>query len=139
MTELNRDSTSAEQTILQIELRTMDAIKNKDTATLSSFVADDFIHRTPNGNESNKSDFLKGIAALPLEVLSISGDHLKVNVYGDSAVLTGVQKVTVRNTDGQKESGAAAFMDVFVKRQGEWIMVLAYSVDLPAGSDSAAA
>jgi hypothetical protein len=86
--------------------------------------------------DSNRSEFLKGIADLPLEVLSISGDNLRVNIYGETAVLTGVQRVTVRNVDGKEESGAGAFMDVFVKRNNEWFMVFAYSVDLPSGWDT---
>jgi ketosteroid isomerase-like protein len=114
----------------------MDAIKQKDTIALARILAEDFTHRTPAGVDSNRSEFLKGIADLPLEVLSISGDNLRVNIYGETAVLTGVQRVTVRNVDGKEESGAGAFMDVFVKRNNEWFMVFAYSVDLPSGWDT---
>jgi ketosteroid isomerase-like protein len=138
MTSVNHDSAADINTILQIERQTMKAIKQKDTATLSNILAEDFTHRTPAGQDADRSEFLKGISELPLEVLSISGDNLKVNVYGDMAVLTGVQRVKVRDAEGKEESGAGAFTDVFVKRQENWLMVLAYSVDLPTGWDTTA-
>jgi hypothetical protein len=46
-------------------------------------------------------------------------------------VLTGVQRVKTMSADGKEEAGAGAFTDVFVRREGRWWMVLAYSVDLP--------
>ena len=136
MTPSTDPSATDIETIHKIELRTMEAIKQKDTAALISILSEDFTHRTPTGVDANRSEFLQGIANLPLEVLSISGDNLKVNVYGETAVLTGVQRVTVRDVDGKEESGAGAFMDVFVKTKDGWRMVLAYSVDLPSGWDT---
>jgi ketosteroid isomerase-like protein len=136
MTSPNYDSSTDINTILEIERRTMEAIKQKDRAALMSILAEDFTHRTPAGQDAGRSEFLKGISDLPLEVLSISADNLKVNVYGETAVLTGIQRVTVRDAEGKEESGAGAFTDVFVKRQEEWLLVLAYSVDLPTGWDT---
>lgn len=116
--------------ILQLERETMGAIKNKDVEALGKIVADDFIHRSPGGVEAGKPEFLKSVASLPVEVAQIWGEELKVSVYGDVAVLTGVQRVKTKDTDGKEEAGAGAFTDVFVRREGMWRMVLAYSVDM---------
>jgi len=118
--------------ILQLERDIMVAIKNKDAATLEPMVADDFIYRTHFGAEADKAEFLKSVASFPVEILAIRGEELKVNVYGETAVLTGMQLAEVRIPEGAAEEGAVAFTDVFVRRDGRWLMVLAYAVELPS-------
>jgi ketosteroid isomerase-like protein len=126
------DTAAAAQAILQLERDIMEAIKNKDAATLEPMVADDFIYRTHFGAEADKAEFLKSIAAFPVEIRAIRGEELKVNVYGETAVLTGMQVAEVRMPEGAEEEGAVAFTDVFVRRDGRWLMVLAYAVELPS-------
>ncbi len=130
-------NTSAEATpaILQIERDIMAAIKNKDAATLEPMLGDDFIYRTHFGAEADKAEFLKGIASFPVEILAIRGEELKVNVYGETAVLTGVQLAEARAPEGNAEESAVAFTDIFVRRDGRWLMVLAYAVELPSEPD----
>ena len=121
-----------EREILGIEREIMAAIEKKDAEALSRLLAGDFVHRTPEGEELSKDAFLKNIASIPFEILSVRGEGLKVSSFGETAVLTGVQKATVRNDDGGEEVGRGAFTDVFVRRGGRWLLVLAYSVELPA-------
>lgn len=135
MTDSTDTSAEAEQAILQIERDIMAAIKNKDAATLEQLLADDFIYRTHFGAEAAKAEFLKSIASFPVEILAIRGEELKVNVYGDTAVLTGVQIAEARATEGAAEESAVAFTDVFVRLEGRWLMVLAYGVELPSDPD----
>jgi len=118
--------------VLQLERDIMVAIKNKDAATLEPMVADDFSYRTHFGAEADKTEFLKSVASFPVEILAIRGEELKVNVYDDTVVLTGVQFAEVRMPLGAAEEGAVAFTDVFVRRDGRWLMVLAYAVELPS-------
>lgn len=120
-----------EQVILQIERETMEAIKNKDAGALSRILADDFVLRTPAGPDLNKAEFLKLATSIPVKILSVRGENLKVSLYGQTAVLTGVQRSTTESHDGKEETGLAAFTDIFVKRKGRWLLVLAYSADLP--------
>lgn len=127
-------NTSAEiaQTILQIERDIMAAIKSKDAITLEPMLADDFIYRTHFGAEADKAEFLKSIASFPVKILDVHGEELKVNVYGEIAVLTGVQLADVRAPEGEVEESVVAFTDVFVRREERWLMVLAYGVELPS-------
>jgi len=127
----NPDGSKTAQTILQIERDIMAAIKGKDAAALEPFVADEFVYRTHFGAESNKAEFLQSIAAIPVEIISMRGDELKVNVYHDVAILTGVQRAEARAPEGEIEESNVAFTDVFVRRDGRWLMVLAYGIELP--------
>ena len=122
--------------ILQIERDIMSAIKGKDTAALEPMLADEFVYRTHFGVEADKAAFLESIASFPIEIISLRGEELKVNVYGETAVLTGVQVAEARPPEGEAEESAVAFTDVFVRREGRWLMVLAYGVELPSESDS---
>ena len=122
--------------ILAIERDIMAAIRSKDVATLAPLLADDFIYRTHFGVEADKSAFLESIASFPVEILSLHGEELRVNFYGDTAVLTGVQIAEARPPEGETEESAVAFTDVFLRRDGQWLMVLAYGVELPSESES---
>jgi ketosteroid isomerase-like protein len=121
--------------ILEIESSIMAAIKAKDAAALAPMLADEFVYRTHFGAEADKDQFLESIASFPVEILSLRGQELKVNVYGETAVLTGVQVAEARPPDGETEQSAVAFTDVFVQREGRWLMILAYGVELPPDSD----
>ena len=132
MSDANNTSAETAQAILQMERDIMAAIKNKDAATLEPMLADDFVYRTHFGAESDKGEFLKAIASFPVEIIALRGEELKVNVYGETAVLTGLQLAEARPPEGKAEESAVAFTDVFVRRGERWLMVLAYGVELPS-------
>src|SRR6185503_11553663 len=127
----NHNSETVEA-ILQIERDIMAAIKSKDAAALGPLLAEEFIYRTHFGAESGKQAFLESIASFPIEILSLRGEELKVNLFGETAVLTGVQRAEARAPEGEPEESAVAFTDVFVRRDGRWLMALAYGVELPS-------
>jgi ketosteroid isomerase-like protein len=134
MTDSTNNATEAVETILKIERDIMAAIKSKDASALAPLLAEDFIYRTHFGAEADKTEFLQSIASFPVEILSLRGEELRVNLYGDTGVLTGVQRAEARAPEGQAEESAVAFTDVFVRSEGRWLMVLAYGVELPTES-----
>lgn len=121
----------AQQEILQVEEEVFTAVKNQDTETLRRILTDDFVYRSPGNDEVAKDDFLKLSASFPYKIVSIWGEEMRVNVYGDTAVLTGLQLAKTRNDDGKEEASAVMFTDVFVKQKGKWMLALAHAVDLP--------
>ncbi len=129
---MTNSTDNADEAILQIERDIMAAIKGKDVAALEPMLADEFTYRTHFGAEADKAEFLKSIASFPMKILSLRGEELRVDVYGETAVLTGVQLAEAQPPEGEAEESAVAFTDVFVRRDGRWLMVLAYGVELPA-------
>ena len=119
-----------EQIILGIEQQVFTAIRQKDVDSLGRFLASDFVHRSPDGSEAGREEFLRNISDMPVEVVSIRGEHQNVNIYGDVAVLTGVQRAEWRQDDATQGVSSVAFTDVFALREDRWLMVLAYGVDL---------
>jgi ketosteroid isomerase-like protein len=121
-----------EKEVLQIANDIFTAIKGKDTKKLDQILADDFVYRNPIEGERSRAEFLAIIDSLPVKIVSVWSEDMKVNVYGDVAVTTGTQKAKIQNEESKEEISATAFVDVFVKRQGKWKLVLAHSMDLPA-------
>jgi ketosteroid isomerase-like protein len=122
---------SIEKEIIQIEKDIFVAIKDKDAKKLDQILADDFIYRNPIEGERSRTEFLAIIGSLPVNIVSVWSEDMKVNVYVDVAVMTGTQKAKIRTENGKEEISATAFVDVFVKRQGKWKLVLAHGTDLP--------
>lgn len=118
------------ESILRLERKTMDAIRAKDSKALERILTADFVYRTP-GSELSRAEFLQNIAAFPGQILSVEGSELRVNVYGDVAVLTGLQTSRARLEDGTEHTSTVAFTDVFVKQRGRWRLSLAYGFELP--------
>jgi len=119
-----------DQAIYEIERKIFSAIRTQDDETLANIVADDFVFRGPGQPEIGKAEFLESIKSFPIEILQIWSDDMKVNVFGDIALLTGVQQARTRD-NGKEQLSAGAFSDVFAKRNGQWLLVLAYNVELP--------
>jgi ketosteroid isomerase-like protein len=125
--------TEAQQAILVLEEEIFAAVKGKDASVLERVLTDDFIYRSP-GQEVDRNDFLKLCATFPYEIASIRGEDLKVNVYDNLAVVTGLQFAKTNGEEGKEES-VVAFTDVFVKQNDKWMLSLAHAVDLPQAPD----
>jgi ketosteroid isomerase-like protein len=121
----------AQQALLLLEEEIFTAVKNRDTDALERFLTDDFVYRSP-GRRVARDEFLELCAAFPYEIISIQGEDLSVNVYGNIAVVTGLQIAKTAGDEGEEEKSAVAFTDVFVKEKGKWMLSLAHAVDLPA-------
>jgi ketosteroid isomerase-like protein len=121
----------AQREILQVEEQVFAAVKNQDAETLRRILTDDFVYRSPGNDEVAKGDFLKLSASFPFKIVSIWGEEMRINVYGDTAVLTGLQLAETQNDEGKEEISAVMFTDVFVKQNGKWMLALAHAVDLP--------
>lgn len=120
-----------QQAILQVEQEVFTAVKNQDTSALERILTDDFVYRSPGSQEVAKADFLKLSASFPYKIVSIWGEEMKVNVYGNTAVMTGLQFATTQTSEGKEETSVVMFTDVFVKQKGKWMLSLAHAVDLP--------
>jgi ketosteroid isomerase-like protein len=127
----SEELTEARQALLLLEEEIFTAVKNRNTDALEGVLTDDFVYRSP-GQQATRDDFLKLCAAFPYEIISIQGEELGVNVYGDIAVVTGLQIAKTAGGEGEEETSAVAFTDVFVKQEGKWMLSLAHAVDLPA-------
>lgn len=119
------------QELRRLEVEIFEAIKNQNTQALSRLLFDNFAYRSPGEDQLNKDDFLRLVAAFPVKVTALWGEEMRVNVYGETAIVTGVQLSKTRDNAGQEDMTAVSFADVFIRRAGRWMLALSHSTDLP--------
>ena len=121
-----------EKEILQIESDILTAIKRKDSKKLDQVLSDDLVYRNPMEGDRSRAEFLAAIKSLPVEILSVWSEDMRISILGDAVVASGIQKARTLNDDGEEELSASAFVDVFVRHQGKLQLAWAHGVDLPS-------
>jgi ketosteroid isomerase-like protein len=124
-------STADRDALFATEQAIMAAIRARDVTALAALVTDDFVLRMPGQPDADKQAFLAGIGAIPGEIVGVEGAELDVRVVGDVGVISGLQIARVR-VEGQEIEDRGVFVDLFVRRNGRWIMQFAYSSPAPA-------
>jgi hypothetical protein len=115
--------------LIEASHRLAEAISRRDTGTLGVLLAPGFLHRTLAGGAVDAAAFLRGVEQIPGEILSVTVDHLTVDMRDDHAFVTGIQQARVR-LDGKVEEDRRGFVDWFVRRPEGWRLQLAF--DFPA-------
>ncbi|HEV7475887.1 MAG TPA: nuclear transport factor 2 family protein [Pyrinomonadaceae bacterium] len=121
-------SNGVEQTVLKLTEDWLAAEERVDRAALNRIIADDFVGTGPMGTSVSKSD------VIPREGseghgLAISGQDIKVRVFGDTAIVTGRG---IPKTQGGHELRITV---VFVKRVDRWQMVAGHLSAVPPHGD----
>ena len=94
-----------------------------DTATLDRLLAAEFAFV----GGPKKAEYLASFKTRPADaVQSAVSTDIQVQVYGDTAVLVGLDTISGQNK-GQPQVTKWLYMDVWVKRDGRWQCVKTYS------------
>lgn len=93
-----------------------------DTATLDGLLAEEFAFV----GGQKKTEYLASFKSRNLLIESAVSTEIEVQVYSDTAVLTGIDTITARNKD-QTLVTKWLYMDVWIKRGGRWQCVRTYS------------
>lgn len=118
-----------EEALRAAEQRLFAAIQARDRTALDELLADDFLYSSPGAAAVDKASFLATIAGLPEGIERIWSDDAQARALGDTGVVFGHQLARVRQ-GSQVLLGRTLFMDVFVKRDGRWLLSLAQGVEL---------
>ncbi len=116
---VHADSSEAER-LEALEQRWLAASVAHDVATLRDLLADEFVDVSYQGTLRRKADLL-GASAAPAKTRQALSE-LAVRLYGDAAVVTGVNTVTA---DDGSFTVRLRFTDVFAKQSGRWRAVSA--------------
>ena len=117
----------AEEELLKLEKAFAEAIVKNDLEGLGRLVTDDWIIIDPNGEIVDRARFFEVIKSGALTHETMESEDLRVRVYGDSAVVTGVTRAK-GTFMGQPFSTRERATDVFVKREGRWQCVLTHLI-----------
>jgi len=123
--KLDRDG-KVEQELRSLVRAWDDAYVKADTATLDRLLAPEFAFV----GGPTKAQYLDSFKTRTFIAESAVSTEIQVQVYGDSAVLTGLDTIKGRNKD-QIVVTKWLYMDVWIKRDGRWQCVKTYSMPAP--------
>jgi RNA polymerase sigma factor (sigma-70 family) len=110
---------SAEQDVLDLERAWGKALVNRDAPTMDRILAYEMTGTDPAGLVWNKAEYLEGVKSGVFKIESFELGEVKVRVFGDAAVATGVSIVNRHSQSGLSRRGAR-FTDMYVRRNGAW-------------------
>jgi len=106
------------------------SLLKKDRATMERLYADDYVYNHSNGTVNNKTQEIAEYMSSDLKWTAHKTDDLKVRMYHDVAIVTGLSILT--GSAKGYASGPRRFTEVWVRRNGRWQTVGGQSTLVPA-------
>src|SRR5262245_30222180 len=107
-----------QQQLEKLEEEWGNALVKRDEAALKRILADDYFIIDLSGSTSDKAESIRSTATGALAITAIKFENLKVRVYGNYAIVTGGEVVTMQNRSKQEVKSGFRFTDVFALRRG---------------------
>ena len=122
---------SAESEIKALELRLPELIVQAAWDEYAKHLASDFLHTRDNGQVENKEETMAALRDLKRKIIVMEMEpaDLLIHTYGDTAVASAKFTIRVREAV-QVKSRVTRQTDVFVKRDGQWLMVAEQVTDI---------
>jgi len=120
----NKNATSVEQELRNLVRMWDESYVKGDTSTLDRLLANEFAFV----GGPTKAEYLASFKSRSTDLMidSAVSTDLHVQVYGNAAVLTGLDTIAGKNK-GQPFIIKWLYMDVWIKRNGRWECVKTYS------------
>ena len=120
----------ADEAVMGIVREILTAILKGDASASERYLASTYIFTGTDGTVENKAQTISDLKSGDLKLQSASLDGAKVQVYGDTAVVTysSNDKGTYK---GKDISGTTRWTDVFVNHNGRWQVVASHGCMLP--------
>lgn len=120
------DSATAQAAVARVEQRWL--AHEDDAVVVGQILAPDFVHVLPQGMIT-RAQQLAYLRSHPPEGGERRFEQLRVRVYGETALATGMVVATPRRGAARR----TLFTDVFVRRQGKWLAVNAQETPAASG------
>ena len=118
------------KTIIDLDKKRMQAMAEKDFATLNAVLADDLIYTHSSARLDSKQSLIGNMQSGATVYTSVEPSEVKAQDLGDAVVLTGVAQIKVVS-NGKPNAFGVRFTDIYAKRNGRWQMVTWQSTRLP--------
>ncbi len=108
------------ETIKKLNRDFIDAIVNRDTATLGNILADDFMLINPGGIKMDKQRNLANVLLTSQQVVSVDFDSVQVRILTADVGLIAAWTTNVIKADGKPTTFKICYQDVYLKRNNRW-------------------
>lgn len=113
----------AEAEIKALESKLPELIVQADWDEYARHLASDYLHTRDNGQVENKEETMAALRDLKRKiiVMEMEPPDLLIHIYGDTAIASAKFTIRVREA-GQVKSRVTRQTNVFVKRDGQWLL-----------------
>lgn len=118
--------------IRNLEDRRYKAMVEADKAALNELLADDLIYTHSNAVIDTKQSYIDGILSGRWAYSAVERPVENIDMFGDTARVTGHVRLTLRNADGSTRQVNGRFLNLWVKRNDKWQMAGWQSTPIPA-------
>ncbi|MCA1600707.1 MAG: nuclear transport factor 2 family protein [Acidobacteria bacterium] len=112
-----------ERKVLKLYKEYEEAIARRDASVHERLFADDYTYTPGNGNFMGRTEHMKFTKSGAVVVQSLRSEDVRVRVYGNTAVVTGLWVSADRRRDKEFAERRIRYMLVFVRRGGRWQIV----------------
>ncbi len=123
-------SAAASKALIDAENKWVVALEKSDAAALDAIIADTYVDTDEQSHRSDKQAVLAILKSGDLKFESMKLSDMKVNVYGDAAVVTGSAS-QAGSLKGQPLTPRIIFTDTFVRQNGKWRAVASHRSTAP--------
>ncbi|MSQ19925.1 MAG: nuclear transport factor 2 family protein [Betaproteobacteria bacterium] len=116
------DAEAVKLEIKTLEDRRYQAMIAKDAATLDKLLGAGLVYTHSYGGADSKATYMDGVRSKKWDYQSIERPSEMIQVYGDTAVVTGHVKINIF-ADGKPKLLNSRFTNVWVKGASGWQMV----------------
>ena len=131
--EVSKSSSSKSDidAVLRAEHEWVDVTLKGDADAFASFMADDYHALLTGARVRDKATWVAGVRAGTTTYQSVNLSNLRVQLYGDTAVVFG--DYTQRATSGGRDNSATGkYVNTWIKRNGRWLVVSSGFSRVPA-------
>jgi len=119
---LSAPTDSTREAILRLEQEWQNALIAADVATLERLYAESMIYTHSNGSVDDKKSYIESLRSGKAKYQSMIRDEIKVEVFGDAAIVTCHWQVN--SVSGEKVNNTnARYLHVYTRQKGKWRMV----------------
>jgi ketosteroid isomerase-like protein len=118
------------QLVVDLDRKRMDAMGQKDLATLHALISEDLVYTHSSARLDTKKSLIGAMESGATVYTAVVPSDVKAQDLGDTVVLTGSAEIGVMS-QGRPNSFAVRFTDVWSNKGGQWQMVAWQSTRLP--------
>jgi ketosteroid isomerase-like protein len=118
------------KTIIELDKKRMNAMAQKDVATLNAVLSDDLVYTHSSARLDTKQSLIGAMQSGSTVYTAVEPSDVKAQDLGNTVVLTGSCRISVMSS-GRPNSFSVRFTDVYANKSGNWQMVAWQSTRLP--------
>jgi ketosteroid isomerase-like protein len=123
------DEAAVKKQVMELEDSWLDAMKNDKSDEITHLFSDALISTDSDGKVENKAGVLNEMHQT--KFTAAANTEMKVSVFGNTAIATGVYTAAGTGTDGKKFDTRERFTDTWVRmRDGKFLLVATHTSNI---------